>query len=112
MKLPALLSLPFLALASLLPLRAETAAPKTETAYPLTTCVVSGEALDSMDGPYIHTHKEEGKPDREVRLCCKGCLKKFSKDPAKYLGKLDAAAKPDAEKPAAPAADAHAGHAH
>ena len=59
--------------------------------YPLTTCVVSGEKLGGeMGKPFIYTH--EG---REVRLCCKGCLKDFKKDPAKYLKKLD-----DAEKAA------------
>ncbi len=116
MKSLKLLALPLLTLALLSPLRAADGAPKAKDAYPLTTCVVSGEGLDSMDGPYIHVYKEEGKPDREVRLCCKGCLKKFAKDPAKYLAKLDAA-KPEAAQPAAPAspapaADAHAGHNH
>ncbi len=54
--------------------------------YPLDVCVVSGEPLGSMGEPYIFDH--EG---REVRLCCKGCLKKFQEDPEKYLAKLDAA---------------------
>lgn len=58
--------------------------------YPLKTCIVSGEKLGEMGKPFIYTH--EG---REVRLCCKGCLKDFKKDPAKYLKKLD-----DAEKAA------------
>lgn len=81
-------------------------------AYPLDTCVVSGEALGSMGDAYVHIYKEEGKPDREVRLCCKSCLKKFSKDPAKYVAKIDAArAKSPADKPAAPA-DVHTGHNH
>lgn len=56
--------------------------------YPLETCVVSGEKLDEMGKPYVYTH--EG---REVRFCCKSCLKDFKKDPAKYLKKLDAAEK-------------------
>lgn len=51
--------------------------------YPLTTCVVSGEKLDSMGEPYVFTH--EG---TEVRLCCKSCLDDFHKEPAKYLVKL------------------------
>jgi hypothetical protein len=51
--------------------------------YPLSTCVVSGEALGSMGQPIIIHH--EG---AEVRLCCKGCVKKFNADPAKYLEKL------------------------
>lgn len=102
------------ALLSLPALRAEPASPTLAApvaTYPLTTCAVSGEELGSMGDAYVHIYKEEGKPDREVRLCCKGCLKKFGKDPAKYVGKLDAAAKP-ADKPTTPAADAHAGHAH
>ena len=80
-------------------------------AYPLTTCVVSGDKLEDGDmGPPIdYIHKEEGKPDRVVRLCCKACIKTFKKDPAKYLKQIDDAA---AAKPAAPAVDAHAGHNH
>ncbi len=48
--------------------------------YPLTTCVVSGEKLDSMGKPYVHEH--EG---LEVQFCCKNCLKDFNKDPGKYV---------------------------
>jgi hypothetical protein len=44
--------------------------------YPLSTCVVSGEALGSMGQPIVIDH--EGV---EVRLCCKGCVKKFNADP-------------------------------
>lgn len=51
--------------------------------YPLTTCIVSGEKLDSMGDPYVFTH--EG---TEVRLCCDSCREKFDKDPAKYMVKL------------------------
>ena len=51
--------------------------------YPLTTCIVSGEKLDSMGEPHVFTH--EGK---EVRLCCKSCLDDFNKEPAKYMAKL------------------------
>lgn len=83
-------------------------------AYPLTTCVISGDKLEDGDmGPVInYVHKEEGKPDRLVRLCCKGCVKDFKKDPAKYLKKIDdaAAAKAKGEKPAG--SDGHAGHSH
>jgi hypothetical protein len=59
-----------------------TVAPAADS-YPLSTCVVSGEALGSMGQPIIIHH--EG---AEVRLCCKGCVKKFNADPAKYLEKL------------------------
>lgn len=51
--------------------------------YPLTTCIVSGEKLDSMGDPYVFTH--EG---TEVRLCCESCRDDFDKEPAKYLVKL------------------------
>ncbi len=57
--------------------------------YSLTTCVVSGEKLGGdMGNAYVF--KEEG---REVRLCCKSCLKDFKKDPASFLKKLDEAEK-------------------
>lgn len=62
------------------------ATPKKPKPYPLKTCVVSGEKLDSMGEPYVFTH--EG---REVKLCCKGCLKDFNKEPAKYIKKMDEA---------------------
>src|SRR5438067_7212943 len=58
-------------------------------AYPLKTCVVSDEKLGGdMGDPYVFTH--EG---REVKLCCKSCLKDFKKDPAKYMKKIDEAQK-------------------
>src|ERR1051325_840658 len=69
---------------------AEDAKTDKPDAYPLKTCVVSGEKLGEMGKPYVYQH--EG---REVRFCCKSCLKDFKKDPAKYLKQLD-----DAEKAA------------
>ncbi len=97
-----------LALALLLPTSGQAAGPccpKVEKvsaatekpAYPLTTCVVSGEKLGAMGDVVEYTHKEEGKPDRLVRFCCSSCTKKFKQDPAKYLAKLDAAEKPAAK---------------
>ncbi len=66
---------------------------KAKATYPLDTCVVSDEKLEGdMGGPIDYIHKEEGKSDRLVRLCCKSCIKTFKKDPAKYLSKIDAAA--------------------
>lgn len=59
--------------------------------YPLQVCAVSGEELGSMGEPFDYIHKEEGQPDRLVRMCCDGCVKKFKKDPAKYLARIDAA---------------------
>ena len=83
-------------------------------AYPMPTCVVSGDKLEDGDmGPPInHLFKQEGKPDRLVRLCCKGCVKDFNKNPGKYLKMIDdaAAAKAKGEKPAAPAASGHGKH--
>jgi hypothetical protein len=64
----------------------------TAAAYPLETCVVTGDKLGDMGEPYVHVHKEAGKPDRTVKFCCKGCLKDFQKEPAKYLKLLDEAA--------------------
>lgn len=57
--------------------------------YPLDTCLVTGEKLGGMGDPYVFVHKGQ-----EIKLCCKGCLKSFEKDTAKYLKKIDAAAKP------------------
>jgi YHS domain-containing protein len=64
--------------------------------YPLKTCVVSDEKLGEMGDPYVFTH--EG---REIKLCCKSCLKDFKKEPAKYIKKIEEAeakAKPN-QKP-------------
>jgi hypothetical protein len=57
--------------------------------YPLKTCVVSDEKFGGdMGDPYIFTYQ-----GREVKLCCKSCLKDFNKEPAKYLKKMDAGEK-------------------
>jgi hypothetical protein len=68
--------------------------PANSTAdYPLATCVVSGDKLGGdMGAPVDYIYKEEGKPDRLVRFCCKNCVKDFKKDPAKYLKMIDDAA--------------------
>ena len=67
---------------------------KAKAAYPLDTCVVSDEKLEGgdMGAPVDFVYKQEGKPDRLVRFCCKNCIKKFKSDPAKYLKILDDAA--------------------
>jgi hypothetical protein len=63
-----------------------TAKPKP---YLLKTCIVSDEKLGGdMGEPYVFTH--EG---REIKLCCKSCLKDFNKATAKFVKKLDAAEK-------------------
>lgn len=45
-----------------------------------TICPVSGE---SIDDPVLVTYK-----DKTYALCCKSCLKKFNKNPEKYISKL------------------------
>ena len=62
--------------------------PKQTKPYPLKTCVVSGEKLDSMGKPYVFTNDNQ-----EVKLCCKDCLKDFKKEPAKYTKKINEANK-------------------
>ena len=56
--------------------------------YTLKVCPVSDEKLGEMGDPYVFTH--EG---REIKLCCKGCLKDFNKDSAKFVKKIEAAEK-------------------
>jgi len=56
--------------------------------YTLKTCPVSDEKLGDMGDPYVFTH--EG---REIKLCCKGCLKDFNKDSAKFVKKIEKAEK-------------------
>ncbi len=57
--------------------------------YPLSECPISGKKLGEMGKPFKVT--SEG---TDVYLCCKGCLKDFNKDPAKYVkGVKDAEAK-------------------
>lgn len=77
------------------------AAPKSESEliakaradYPMKTCLVSDEALGSMGDAVAHVHRVAGKPDRVIFLCCEGCIDDFKADPAKYLKKVDDAAK-------------------
>jgi hypothetical protein len=85
--LSAFLAAPFLGFA------AESKDKKDEKAkpYPLKTCVVSDEKLGGdMGEPYVFTHQGQ-----EIKLCCKSCLKDFKKDTAKYMKKIEEAAKKD-----------------
>lgn len=52
--------------------------------YPLELCIVTDNDLGSMGDP--RTFVYEG---QEIKICCKPCEKKFLKDPAKYLEKLE-----------------------
>ena len=66
---------------------------KARASYPMKTCLVSDEALGNMGEAMGYVHKEAGKPDRVVFFCCDGCVDDFKKEPAKFLAKLDEAAK-------------------
>lgn len=58
-------------------------------AYPLKTCIVSGEKLgDGGMTPFTITNGNQ-----IVKFCCKGCVADFKKDPAKFMKKLEAAQK-------------------
>jgi len=66
---------------------------KERADYPLDSCVVSEDKLKGdMGGPIDYVYKQEGKPDRLVRFCCKDCIKDFKKNPNKYLNAIDAEA--------------------
>lgn len=58
--------------------------------YPLETCLVSGEKL-GQGGMKPHAFTHQG---REIKLCCQDCLKDFNQAPARFIQKLEAAAKP------------------
>lgn len=58
-----------------------TAAPK---AYPLKTCIVSDNDLDSMGEQATFVYQGQ-----TIKVCCKPCIAKFEKNPAKYLKKLE-----------------------
>src|ERR1039457_6901529 len=52
--------------------------------YTLKTCVVSGDKLGEMGDPFVYAYN-----GREIKFCCKGCLKDFNKEPAKYIKLID-----------------------
>ena len=50
-------------------------------AYPLKTCIVSGEEFGGdMGKPITQTYQGQ-----EMKFCCKSCVKKFNKEPEKYI---------------------------
>ena len=51
--------------------------------YPLEKCIVSDEKLGEMGKPVVLTYEGQ-----EMKFCCKDCVKKFNKEPAKYLKKM------------------------
>jgi YHS domain-containing protein len=70
-------------------LAADKKVEKKSKPYPLNTCVVSGEKFGGDHGePFVFVHD-----GREVKLCCKECKSDFDKETAKFVTKIDAAAK-------------------
>ena len=57
----------------------------TVKSYTRDTCIVSDNKLGSMGSPITKVYG-----DQEVKFCCKPCIAKFEKNPAKYLAKLPA----------------------
>ena len=80
-------------------------APKPKP-YNLDSCIVSGDKLGTMGDAVVVV-----RDGREIKFCCKGCIKDFDKDPAKFVKKIDEAeakAKAEAAKPEKPAGEPHA----
>ncbi len=51
--------------------------------YPLDTCLVTGNDLDSMGGEIVRIYDGQ-----QIKFCCKPCIKKFEANKPKYLAKL------------------------
>jgi YHS domain-containing protein len=54
--------------------------------YLLKTCIISGDKLGEMGKPFVYAYQ-----GREIKFCCKSCLKDFNKSPAKYIKMIDEA---------------------
>jgi len=54
--------------------------------YPLKTCLVTGDGLDDMDERVTTVYQGQ-----TFEFCCKPCLKKFNKNPAKFVKALEKA---------------------
>lgn len=58
--------------------------PKTEIKpYPLTQCLMMDDSVDRKIPAEVYK-------GQEFLFCCKGCIRKFKKDPEKYLTLLNA----------------------
>lgn len=60
------------------------AAPQKTKPYPKDVCIVSDNKLGSMGRVITKTHENQ-----EVKFCCKPCVKKFDKDPKKYISNME-----------------------
>jgi len=61
--------------------RAEEAPQGLVKPYPLENCVVSNDKIDPQVPPLVYN-------GQEYRFCCRGCIKKFNRDPDKYAARL------------------------
>lgn len=52
--------------------------------YPHDYCLVTGNDLGSMGDPVSYVHEGQ-----MVKFCCKPCIKKFKKDPVKFMSRLN-----------------------
>lgn len=59
--------------------------------YPLDYCIVSGQELGSMGGPYEIAYN-----GRQIKFCCPDCEEMFREDADNYLRMLDEAVPQDA----------------
>lgn len=64
------------------------AADPAPSAYPLTTCFISGDKLGEMGKPFVFTYQGQ-----QIQLCCKDCKKKFDKNPEKAMKEFQDAVK-------------------
>jgi YHS domain-containing protein len=69
-------------------------ASQTAQVYPLDWCIVSGEKLGEMGAPVAYTYQ-----GRQIKFCCKGCIKDFEHEPARYLARLDSAVTGQIQQP-------------
>lgn len=59
--------------------------PANPKPYPLKTCIVSDNDLDSMGEQASFVYQGQ-----TIKVCCRPCIAKFEKNPAKYLKKIEA----------------------
>lgn len=55
-------------------------------AYPLDTCIASGEKLGEMGEPVVMVYANQ-----QIKFCCDSCVDDFKAEPAKFVAKLTAA---------------------
>ena len=65
------------------------AAAAASRAYPLDTCIVSGEKLGNHGDPYVLV-----RDGQEVKLCCENCLEEFNSNADKLIKQLAEKPKP------------------